>query len=86
MRKEYTNNNSHLLIDEAFEQAKKIKGWDKYITINYMAQRVRMLGVNGQNYSKDRHINDPLVKTTSLSMSDIVIEEVAAGKFYEVKA
>ena len=80
---EVYNDESHLLVDEAFEQASKIKGWNKFESILYMSQRARMLGVNGQ-YHKDKRMNQPLVDTKSVNKNSVVIEEMAAGKFFEV--
>lgn len=70
-------------LEEAFKAAQKVKGWNKFDTIIYMAQRVRMLGVNGK-YHKNDSMADPLIdldkKTTRTS---IVIQEMIAEKFYD---
>lgn len=75
---------SHLLINEAFAQALKIKGWSKYEAILYMAQRSRMLGINGQ-VNKDRNMSNPMIATDKTKQSSIVIDEMVAGKFYEIR-
>lgn len=78
----YTSD-SHLLREQVFQQGKNIKGWNDYEIVLYAAQRARMLGVNGAARAKLGY-DRPLVEPKYKNKTSIALQEIAAGKFYEM--